>query len=76
MRRLATLDLSESGGFQATRQTSSPTTLLQAFIQGVGGAAARRQVAMTTDSDDVTPTWSRDLVSVIHSLAVLMYPLA
>ncbi|XP_070200542.1 nuclear pore complex protein Nup160-like isoform X2 [Littorina saxatilis] len=74
MRRLASLELSESGGFPATRQATQLITVLESFIQGVGGSQARLQVSMTTDSDSQA-TWSLHLMTFVHSLARLVWPL-
>lgn len=48
-------------------------TVLESFIQGVGGSQARLQVSMTTDSDSQA-TWSLHLMTFVHSLARLVYP--
>ena len=73
MRRLASLELNDKGGFQGSRPASVVTTVLEAFLQGVGGTAARQQVALTSKSD-IQETWSHDLMALVQALAVLMYP--
>ena len=56
-----------------TVPATSITTVLEAFIQGVGGTRARQQVAMTTNCESQA-TWSHDLMAFVHSIAALMYP--
>lgn len=74
MRRLSSLDLNDGGAFRATRQMATPTTVLESFIQGVGGTAARRQVALVTE--DTQPLWSHNLIALIDSLAGLIWPMS
>ncbi|XP_076451143.1 nuclear pore complex protein Nup160-like [Babylonia areolata] len=75
VRRLASLELNDCGGFTAVRQTSSPVTVLESFIQAIGGTQARQQIAMVTEQDSQA-TWSHDLMAFVHSLAALIWPLS
>nr|KAG5687449.1 hypothetical protein BaRGS_030351 [Batillaria attramentaria] len=73
MRRLAGLELCDSKGLSAPRSASVNMSLVESFIQGVGGSRARQLVALTTDPDSQA-LWSRDLLSFVHSLASLIEP--
>ncbi|KAL8614434.1 hypothetical protein ACOMHN_007770 [Nucella lapillus] len=75
MRRLASLELNDCGGFSAVKQSTSQITVLQSFIQAVGGTQARQQIAMATEQDSQA-TWSHDLMTFVHSLAALIWPLS
>lgn len=47
-------------------------SVLESFIQGVGGATARQRVALIIEAESQT-SWSRDLMAFVHTLECLMY---